>query len=198
VFQRRGRFRAQHGISPEAFVLLFLGRIRESKGVLTLLNAFEILSKDHPEAVLALCGPDEGLGEYIRSTSASKRLSVVMPGVVAGSEKAEALVDSDVFCLASFMEAQSMALLEAASYGLPIVATTASAPPEFIEANAGFFVNTGLQDFVKALCDLAESPDLRVNLGTKARSIVESRFSLQSCIERASALYHEVIMERGV
>jgi glycosyltransferase involved in cell wall biosynthesis len=191
----RGHFRTRHGVDADSFVVLFLGRIRLSKGVSTLLDAFETLSKKHPKAVLALCGPDEGIGHSIKFESAKSGLTVIMPGLLTGKEKTEALLDSDVFCLPSVTEALSMALLEAASYGLPIVASSVSAPSEFVAANAGLFVELTPEAIAQALCTLAESPDLRAEFGAKAKSVAQAHFSLQSSVENALALYQRIVGE---
>jgi glycosyltransferase involved in cell wall biosynthesis len=104
----------------------------------------------------------------------------------------ERLRRADVFVLASRTEALSLALLEAMSHGLAIVATAVGGIPEFIRDG-----ETGLlapPESVDALADamgrLLADEALRARLGENARKHLEaSTFSEACCLERVLASY---------
>src|SRR5439155_2627208 len=129
----------------------------------------------------------------ISEQSKKKGLHVIAPGFLTGDTKTEALIDSDVFCLPSFGEAQSIALLEAASFGLPIVASKVGAPSSFAELNAGIFVELDPMEIAGALAQLANSENGRRELGRKARKLVADRYSLESTLTLLRDLYRETL-----
>jgi glycosyltransferase involved in cell wall biosynthesis len=188
----RGRFRNKHGINRDEFVVLFLGRIRESKGVRTLVGALGELAQDRQHMVLVMCGPDDGIGESLRRTANDLGVRLLLAGFVDGTAKEEVFVDSDVFCLPSAFETQSMSLLEAASHGLPIVAGTANCPPEFFAADAGLFTPLTAPTIATALAKLADSPNLRIELGTRARAVAKEHFSIDVTIDRLLKAYQDL------
>src|SRR2546422_8043659 len=191
--RQRGRFRAIHGIELDAFLVLYLGRIRESKGVLTLIDAFEDVSRTHTEAVLVVCGADDGAESELRRRAARGKLKVIFPGLVTGQQKTEVFVDSDVFCLPSSFETQSVALLEAASFGLPIVAGTHNVPAEFLREQAGLFGSVDRASLQEAISHLAESETTRREMGRRARSTVGKYFRIDDMLDALDRLYHEVL-----
>ena len=191
--RQRGSFRAIHKIELDAFLVLYLGRIRKSKGVLTLMDAFEDVSKTHSKAVLVVCGADDGAERELRSRAARRNLKVVFPGLVTGRQKAEVFVDSDVFCLPSSFETQSVALLEAASFGLPIVAGTHNVPAEFLREHGGLFGSVERASLQEAISYLAESETERREMGRRARITVGKYFRIDAVLDALDRLYQEVL-----
>jgi len=193
VLLERGRFRREYGIGKDAFVILFMGRIRESKGVFLLVNAMEMLTKVIPNALLVMCGPDDGAMKQVRLMAVEKGVRLLLPGLVTGKKKAEAFVDADVFCLPSFFEMQSVALLEAASFELPIVASPDNVPKEFLTAQAGMFVKLEPSSLSECLLYLANSDSARKELGRRSKATVEKHFRIDRVVEELSKLYSEVL-----
>ncbi|MFQ5804215.1 MAG: glycosyltransferase family 4 protein, partial [Candidatus Methylomirabilales bacterium] len=191
----RGYFRKRFHIDDNAFVVLFIGRVRASKGVFVLLDAFDAFRKRFPHAVLAICGPDGGAARRLRKLAERRGMALVLPGLITGEDKVAAFVDSDVFCLPSPMETQSVAFLEAASYGLPIVAAKTSAPKEFVESNAGLFVSLDREALAEAIAQLASSVNLRKRLGSRARTVVEEDYSIDTQVSILLELYHVVLQD---
>jgi len=194
VASRKRSFRSTYGIGHDELVVLFVGRIRESKGVGLLVEAFEDFLKTFPKSVLAVCGPDDG-GAGIVEAAATRGLRIVMTGTLIGEDKFAALAESDIFCLPSAFETQSVALLEAASRSLPIVASAQSVPEEFVQNQAGLFISLGRNSLAAALVRLAGSESLRRELGVRARATAERYFSSESMLERFRDLYEAVLSE---
>src|SRR5207249_3620931 len=171
--------------------VLFRCRVRASKGVFRLLEAFEPFAKIHPVSILAICGPDEGAATELRRRATSKGLNLVMPGMLTGARKAGALVDADIFCLPSEFETQSVALLEAAGFGLPIVAGIRNVPPEFIASGAGIFTDLSPHGLSSALAEVAGSPELRAELGRRANAVVQRSFDFGLLLKGLMECYRE-------
>jgi glycosyltransferase involved in cell wall biosynthesis len=114
---------AAGGIGPVR--LLFLSRLAPGKGASELIDAFVQLRQRHVglELICAGEGPEHGaLLALARESGLEKALK--LPGFVAGSAKAQALLDADIFVLPTHLnEGFPVSLLEAMGAGLPIVAS---------------------------------------------------------------------------
>lgn len=113
-------------LRPEgrAPVLLCVARLIRAKGVFDLLDAFSMLRRRLPCRLwFAGSGPEEGA---LRRRVALMGLQddVDLLGYVAGEELRRAYREADAFVLPSyFAEGFPLAVMEAMSYGLPIVTT---------------------------------------------------------------------------
>ena len=190
-----GSFRRKFQISEDSFLVLFLGRVRASKGVFLLLDAFVNLLERHPDSVLAICGPDDGAADALRERARRLGLNVIMPGLVTGADKTAAFVDSNTFCMPSAMETQSVAILEAASYGLPLVACETSVPTHFVEKGAGLFVDLDPISLANGLSQVATSARLREVLGSRARAVVDEYYPIEGQTSAVRRLYDAVLRE---
>jgi glycosyltransferase involved in cell wall biosynthesis len=86
----------------------------------------------------------------------------------------------DVFALTSREEPISVAMLEAASSGLPVVSFAgAGGGPELVENDAGIIVPyLDVPAMAKACVELCLNGDRRRRLGDNARAKVQSRYTL--------------------
>jgi glycosyltransferase involved in cell wall biosynthesis len=81
-----------------------------------------------PSAHLLIAGPDEGDGTLESINDVANRQGVsdrvhVEPRGLWGADRATALAEADVFCLASSYESFGTAAAEAAGVGVPVVLT---------------------------------------------------------------------------
>ena len=102
--------------------LLYIGRIAQEKGIDLLLDAFELVRDEIPDAELMIVGdPDAGgaaLGRRLhRATHAGVVLGGHLPREALGAHYASA----DVFVFPSLTDTQALVLHEAAHAGLPFV-----------------------------------------------------------------------------
>lgn len=109
-------------------IVLFLGRIHRKKGILDLLSAWPSVMHYHSNAHLLIAGANYDNTEAVARAIISKnnlQSSVTFCGVLNGISKLQALSASWVFCLPSYSEGMSIAVLEALSVGLPAIITPA-------------------------------------------------------------------------
>jgi glycosyltransferase involved in cell wall biosynthesis len=171
--EERGRWRAENGFQPDDKVAVFSGGEWSRKGLETAIRAVALL----PEAKLFVAGDDPDRGrfqELARSVGAAHRIRF------GGFRKdiPTALAAGDVFLFPSHYEAFSLATIEAAACGLPIVATRINGTEDFIEpGQTGFFVDSDPQGIAGQLAILFEDSDLRERLGRNAREVVEENYT---------------------
>ena len=110
--------------------LLFVGRLSAVKQIGRILEAVELLQG---KASLTIVGDGEArrdLEQQIRE----RRLegSVKMAGACRPEQMRQYYLDSDILVLNSSAEGKPMVLLEAMSYGLPVVTTPVGGIPELV------------------------------------------------------------------
>jgi glycosyltransferase involved in cell wall biosynthesis len=109
--------------------ILYVGALRETKGVLVLLEAAAQLKSQQLDFEIELVGawhsPEfrEQCEAFIAAQSLAQRIT--WRGVLDGAAKWQTFADADVFCFPTYFEAETfgVVLLEAMSFGLPIVAS---------------------------------------------------------------------------
>lgn len=177
--------------------LLFLGEVSRRKGIYDLVPALARAAGRVPELEL-VCG---GTGDIEEIRRLAGQLGVggrvTCKGWLDADRKRVALASAMVFVLPSYAEGMPMALLEAMSWGLPVIATPVGGVPQVIthEVN-GLLVRPGDSDgLAAAICRLMESPALRARLGAAARATIEERFSLAASIERLLEIYRRFGVE---
>jgi glycosyltransferase involved in cell wall biosynthesis len=174
--------------------ILFLGRVGMRKGAYDLIRAFAAL----PENIGTCChltlagdGDIDEAQTLAQALGCAKR--VAMPGWVGKGAVERLLVDSDVLVLPSYAEGMAMTLVEAMSWGLPVVTTSVGGAGEFLEQGRNCLLVTpgdvgGIRD---AIASLEGDPDYRLQLGLAGRVTI-SRFNIDTYISTLSALYEEL------
>jgi glycosyltransferase involved in cell wall biosynthesis len=107
-------------------VALFLGRIHPKKGLPMLLRAMRQIGRAALGWRLLIAGPDEaGHAREILSLAQSLGVDsqIVLSGALDGNAKQRVLAGADAFVLPSHSEGFSMAVLEGAAAGLPVLLT---------------------------------------------------------------------------
>ena len=178
-------------------VLLYLGDITRAKGVHDLTEAFARIAGELPQLQLVCggLGSDAQVSELQRRPGVTGRIS--FPGWLGPEQKRAQLARAAVFVLPSYAEGMPMALLEAMSWGLPVVATAVGAIPELIaDGKNGLLVAPGdVNGLASSLALLARDPALRERLGRAARACIEDTYTLESTLTRLGQIYRRYGIE---
>lgn len=124
---------------------LFLGLIDVNKGIFDLLKVIAN-NKDVLSNKLRLVIGGNGQVNLLNETIATDQLEELVEyrGWVSGAEKHELLQNADVFVLPSYYEGVPVAILEAMSYGKPVISTTVGGIPELVQSSLnGWLVKPG-------------------------------------------------------
>lgn len=118
--------REELGIAPGVFLVGAVGRLHESKGNDVLISAFKATAPANAALVILGEGKQRSQLEKLRAGDSRIHLLGYRP-VVHGF-----LGDLDLFVSPSREESFGLAIVEAMSMGLPIIATAAEGPAEFL------------------------------------------------------------------
>lgn len=171
--------RTDLGISDDAFVFSFVGRIVKDKGINELVSSFNRISENNDNVHLLLVGPLEANNspideETLNLIESHPRIhSVGMQQDVRPFLKA-----SNAFVLPSYREGFGMVLIEAGSMGLPCITTNITGCNEIIVPNENGSIvepqdeNALFEEMMKWL----DNPVFVQHMAQNARRMVEERY----------------------
>lgn len=190
----RGAFRAAHAIGDRPLVV-FLSRLHHKKGLDLLLPAFAKLNDS--SAMLALIGPGEAAYvEQLRDEAKRLRIDdrVILPGMVAGRARLEALRDADLFCLPSYQENFGVSVIEALGMGTPVlISDQVNIHQEVAAANVGDVVPCHIEPLATRLRAMLSDRARLADMASRARPWVERTFRWDAIAVQVDAMYEQVL-----
>jgi glycosyltransferase involved in cell wall biosynthesis len=168
--------RKQLGLPVDDFIIIFVGGFIERKGPLRVLRAVEKVRGI--KAIFIGRGPQIPSGDR-----------VLMACPMPNENLPTILSACDAFVLPSLAEGLSVAILEAAACGLPLIISDKDFNRAFIDDESALFVDPCcVDDIARAISMLNRDKDLRNSLSQKSRRIAESH----SLKERVKKLFELV------
>ena len=178
--------------------LLFVGRYGERKGCSELIAALAKARAAGTEATLRFVGREEYDGEerVLRNDVEEHELedAVEFAGVKDGPELAECYAEAQVLCLPSRREGVPLVLLEAMSFGLPVIATPVGGIADYVgHEDNGLLVPPGdVEALAGSIQALAVDPVLRARLGEAARRRIDEQAGAETIARRWRETYAEL------
>jgi glycosyltransferase involved in cell wall biosynthesis len=191
----RGTFREPRGISAEALVVLFLGRLNEKKSPELLLKSFAALPEEMKKqrAQLVYAGPDEGgMEQRLRSKAGELGIAerVQFTGAIFGEEKWAAYRDADVFVLPSQNENFGNTAAEAVAAGTPVIVTENCGVAPLLK-EAGLIIRHDEKELTFALRTLLEDGALRGRLSAQGINAA-ARIGWDEPVAQTEILYRKL------
>ncbi|XYH97819.1 glycosyltransferase family 4 protein [Sorangium sp. So ce1128] len=185
--------RARLGLPASGYHVGCVARLSPEKDHATLLTAFARLREVRPDAHLTVVG-DGPVRPALEQQAARLGLGGAVMFTGTRGDVAELLPAFDVFALASLTEGISLTLIEAASAGLPIVATRVGGNPEIVkEGETGLLVAPGSPEPLAAALEAIAVRDDRAEVGMRGRARVIERFGIDRMVRAYEDLYDEVL-----
>ena len=186
--------------APRAF--LFLGLIGARKGVFDLLQAVRDLAAKNLEAqdaafTLRIGGNGDTGALHAAIDTYNLAGIVTCLGWIEGAVRDTIMRTSHVLVLPSYAEGAPMAVIEAMSSGMPIIATRVGAIPELVEdGKSGLLIEPGDVAALTAMMDrLARDDALWRQMSTRSHAIAQDRFSLALHKTSLLAAYRSLLKE---
>lgn len=195
----RAVWREAHGIPPEAFVLIGVGRFVPSKRFHLAVEVLAALRRRGADAWLVLVG---GGGEQATCEQAADRHGVADRVVFTGSlpvaDLAAALSSADVLVSTSAYEGFGLTLAEAAASGTPTVAMAVGGVTDIVvNGQTGYLVPDGdVAAMTDRLAELAGDRERRSKMGRAARARAEQAFNVTTMADRFTEVYQHAVQRR--
>ncbi|HKQ26600.1 MAG TPA: glycosyltransferase family 4 protein [Burkholderiales bacterium] len=165
--------------------VLFVGRLSAPKGIYDLFDAIPRVLERHPEANFVLVGVAErdALESVIRADAERRGIAprLTFLGSLEGREKAAAFVTSRMIVVPSWTEAFPLVIPEAMAAGLPVIATTVGAIPDFVkDGEDGFLIAPkNPQMLAHSICRLLDDEGLRQRISKHVRERAPREFAIE-------------------
>lgn len=183
--QFRRFIREKYNIPDDAFVYIFVGRVKRDKGINELLEAYRKSSEKRPSYLFVLGRNEieEGVDKALYDWSCSQE-NIIYTGEVSDVEKY--LSASDCYILPSYREGFGMSVIEAQAMGVPVIITDIPGPVDGIKKDeTGLIVPKQNADaLADAMGKLYDDNELRERFGKAGHEHVNNNFDQQKFFER--------------
>ncbi|MBU0646426.1 glycosyltransferase family 4 protein [Patescibacteria group bacterium] len=187
----------QFGLEPGKYIVN-VSRLIPHKGQHYLIEAWQMIQKQYPEKLkdikLALVGAPSYTYDYERQLKdlAAGNRNIIFPGYQAGEALKQLFAHAYLYVHPSEAEGLPVVVLEAMSYGRPVLVSDI---PENLEAmhHAGFsFKNKDSVDLSVKLLQLLNHPELVAEAARRVQDVVETEFNWSVIAEQTEAVYRSV------
>ena len=177
-------------------LLVCAARLTEQKGHKWLLRAFRLVVNQLPETSLLLLG-DGPLREHLEDTVVNLDLAKNVKFAGWRTDVMNILPSTDLFVLASEWEGFGLAILEAMSFSLPIIATKVGGIPEVVlDGETGWLVKARDSDALAgSILAALSSPDKMLQCGQRGKLRVQDTFSVQKMIFDTEKIYNLLLTQ---
>lgn len=157
-------------------VIISVGRLEQVKGFPDLIDVFAIFQKDHPEWSLKIVGKgsqEELLRNKIRAMNLQDKVFLI--GEKNTEELAEEYYNASLYVMTSYSESFGLVLLEAASFGLPLIAfDSAEGAKEIIQngQNGYLIQNRNKEDMSNKIEEIIENREQMITLAKNAKNVL--------------------------
>jgi len=188
------------GLPLDGIVLMAAGRLTWAKGYEDLIQALAILVKED-DRICCLVAGDGELRESLKILIEQMGLPqhIILLGHLSRQKVLSLIASCDIFVMPSRSEGTPIALLEAASFRKPIVATSVGGIPELVNnEDECLLVESGnVFELANSIRRLIQDKALSERLGERAYRRVLSDFSLDAQARSTLQTYEEALQSRN-
>lgn len=175
--EQKRSIRKKLGLSENDFVVLYVGRIMEIKGVLELMQAVTGLEDKHIK-LLIMGSANFGKWAFSSYERKVKKLTeqhkdrIIFTGYVNNADVYQYASVADVQCVPTLIEeAAPLVVLEAMAEGLPLIVTKSGGVVEYVDESTALTIGKEnvVKDLSRAICYLKEHPEVRKKMSDATR-----------------------------
>ena len=173
----KNKVRNRLGLSEDDFVILFVGRIMEIKGVMELMKAVTELNDQHIKLMI-MGSANSGKLAYssyekkVKKYADIHKKQIIFTGYVDNSEVYQYASVADIQCLPTLIaEAAPLVVLEAMAEGLPLVVTRSGGVVEYLDQDVALIIEQEnvIQNLKKSILYMKDHPEIRKQMSENAK-----------------------------
>jgi len=187
-------FREEIGIPSNAKLIGFVGRLEPVKGCIQFIRIVPEVIRNIPDSYFVVVGDGP---ERVALESLAKTLNVENRVYFCGfrNDPMNVFQSLDLYVLPSFNEGVPLAMLEAMSNEVPVVATSVGGIPEVIKDRVnGILVPTNNpKALAESILESFNNPNETVKRVIEAKKTIMDEYDVQKWIEKIQNIYLEMI-----
>ncbi|EKQ54521.1 MAG: glycosyltransferase [Methanobacterium sp. Maddingley MBC34] len=193
VLPKKGGFRNRYLIRNDKRIILYLGRLHESKRIDMLIESFYLLYNMMNNVKLVIVGPDDGFMENLVKKAANLGIGedVIFTGPLDGINKIEAYVDADIFVTPSF-SGFPLTFLESCICGTPIITTNKVEELDWIDGKVGCVVDYDKNQIKNSMFHLLKDEKLLNGLSQNCVKHIEENFGWEQIAQNVEKIYMDI------
>ena len=173
--------------------ILFLARLIQEKGIYETIDAIALLQKKYPDTSLIIAGEGEerdNVGNYVKRNGIE---NIVFAGYVTGEKKHQVFQDAYLYCLPSYQEGMPTSVLEALSFGLPVITQPVGGIVDFFENGKNGFITESRDPALIAhyLEKLMLDEDLYRQISLNNYNLGKERYLASEGVKRLEKIYKQ-------
>lgn len=193
--KNRIKVREELGLKPDDKALCMLSFLELFKGHDLAFKALRQLNRS--DLKLVIIGRTEGVDHYETLQHAVESFGLEQQVLFLGHREDiyRLLSGMDIFLMASRREAFSMAAVESAACGLPVITANVGGIPEVFSdgSTALFFESGNADDLVRCIQRLLDEPLLKEQIALSAKERVSTRFSSSQMVTSTLSVYESLL-----
>ena len=186
---KKDQFKKKYDINFDDKIILYLGRLYNSKGIDLLITTFHELLKDIKNVKLIIVEPDDGNLNSLTKLVSNLRLTdkILFTGPLYGIKKLEAYIDANIFVTPSF-SGFPMTFLEACACETPIITTNNGDVLDWIN-EVGCVVDYDDKELKQAIMKMLTNEELRIKFGKNGKKLVQQEFNWDKISKKVEEIY---------
>ncbi|MEM3374795.1 MAG: glycosyltransferase family 4 protein [Candidatus Woesearchaeota archaeon] len=172
--------------------ILFLSRIVPEKGLHYLIEAFKKIKTDKQLVIVGDAIHTETYFKKIKDMSDNDK-RIVFTGALFNEDKQEAFSNASIFVLPSTMEGMPIVLLEAMSYGLPVLASNIKSNQETGKDFINYFKYMDTESLKDNLIYMLKNYNLVKKKAEKAKNYVYKTYNWKDIAKKYIEIYESLL-----
>lgn len=178
--------------SPEVFEVICVGRLCSAKGQHVLVDAIDLMQQEDRAIRLRIVGDGVdrvSLEAHVKAKGLSQ--DVIFEGAVNQDRIRDLYSRADAFSIPSFAEGIPVVLMEAMSMEIPCVTSRITGIPELIRDGIDGILTapSDVRGLADGLSRLMDDPELREQIGKKARQRIIESYNLEKNVDRLAQVF---------
>ncbi|HTQ26911.1 MAG TPA: glycosyltransferase family 4 protein [Puia sp.] len=173
--------------------IIFTGTLIRKKGIYSLVKAWNVVSKKHPDMALDIYGKGH-VHELTALLEPTVTSTVHFHGHVSREKLFEELSSAIAAVFPSYAECFAFAPLEAMAVGCPVINSSRSSGPELItDQKNGLLIDPDdVEGLSRAILLMLENEDLRHQMALEGRRTIEMHFDVRDSVKQHVIFYQRI------